>query len=442
MTPAASTDPVVAALTDLARASFPQILDEHLDVPLFQTGMYLRPDRAHANSGAPLVPKLREAAYAAIAADPVLKVLADAPTSHELGVFVQDSSGMGWRLQPAEVVPVLQRLAADHVLAKNSPVDVVGPLVQETEDLVTRLRELLAGQKSFALTRIAYEGIDLQEGVRLELPWGVLRRATASERKMVAFGFKGPTVVLEHWFPIGLVVYEPPRADEPAAQPELPTGPDPFDPDLLSFAIALAVGSGWPVPPRVVWESELKLLHPRRGFQGNFRGREYPYGPESPTIEAGQEEQLVLWAGRVADHYQDSVAVAVSRLLSSARERSFSVEDSLIDAVIAWENLFGHGGNTEMVFRVTGAMAILLEADPAKRVDLQRRLKKIYDLRSRVAHGGTTSEKDSIGELRADAERFALEALRTLFSSRVSLLQHVDRGMRLQLGIPDDLDLT
>ncbi|MDQ2760462.1 MAG: hypothetical protein M3Y17_08520, partial [Actinomycetota bacterium] len=57
-----------------------------------------------------------------------------------------------------------------------------------------------------------------------------------------------------------------------------------------------------------------------------------------------REEQLVLWSRRVAEHYRDSVAVAVSRLLSSARERSFSAEDSLIDAVIAWENLAAMAG--------------------------------------------------------------------------------------------------
>ncbi|MDQ2760461.1 MAG: HEPN domain-containing protein [Actinomycetota bacterium] len=86
-------------------------------------------------------------------------------------------------------------------------------------------------------------------------------------------------------------------------------------------------------------------------------------------------------------------------------------------------------------------MAILLEEDPSKRLKLQRRLKKIYDLRSKVAHGGRTTPKDKIGERRVEAERFALEALRILFSTRVMLLQKDDRGMRLQLGIPDEADL-
>ncbi len=243
MTDGPPKDLVVSALTDLAKAGFPQIFDEHLAVPLFQTGMYLRPDRAHANSTSPLVPQLREAAHEAIAADPVMKVLTDAPTEHDHGVFVQDSSGMGWRLHPAEVVPVLQCLAAQHVVAKNAPTDVVDSLIHETEDLVRRLRELLAGRESVALTRVAYEGIDLKENVRLEFSWGVLRCATAAERKMVPFGSKGPAVILEHWFPVALVVYEPAKADEKGSEPKLPIGPDAFN--LLSAGWFRHGGRRW-----------------------------------------------------------------------------------------------------------------------------------------------------------------------------------------------------
>src|SRR5581483_4379776 len=217
--------------------------------------------------------RFSEVAYEAIAADPVLKVLTDAPSEHEFGVFVSESSGHGWRLHPAEVVPVILRLAAQHVLAKNAPTNVIDPLVHEIEDLLARLRVLLEGRKSCAFARIAYEGVDLEEGVRLELPWGLLRRATPAERAMVQFGSKGPAAILERWFPVGLAVYEPRNAGGATTQPELAVGPDAFNPDLLTFAMTLTVGHSWSVPPRFLWRSDLTLLHPRTGFRSNFEGR-------------------------------------------------------------------------------------------------------------------------------------------------------------------------
>ena len=73
------------------------------------------------------------------------------------------------------------------------------------------------------------------------------------------------------------------------------------------------------------------------------------------------------------------------RLLKAAGERDDPI-DVLVDAVVAWENLFG--SKTESTFRVTAAVATLLEpSDKEQRDVLQKELSGIYDRRSRLVHG-------------------------------------------------------
>jgi hypothetical protein len=114
-------------------------------------------------------------------------------------------------------------------------------------------------------------------------------------------------------------------------------------------------------------------------------------------------------------------------------ERAFSGEDALIDAVIAWENLFGAGGRSETVFRVTGALAILLEPVPSARPARRSELAKIYDLRSRVMHGSEVNPGE-VYKRKDQAIDVAIEALRRLFGERPALIADSERAMSLLLG--------
>jgi hypothetical protein len=144
-----------------------------------------------------------------------------------------------------------------------------------------------------------------------------------------------------------------------------------------------------------------------------------------------QQQELVEWIRLVDQNHHQSIDIAVRRILSAISERPFSDEDALIDAVIAWENLFGHGRNVEMTFRVTTSLAILLENDPAKRIALAKELRDIYSLRSRVAHGGEVRARDRLGEQRSRSIEVVVEALRVLFRDRQSLVADRDRGIKL-----------
>jgi hypothetical protein len=145
--------------------------------------------------------------------------------------------------------------------------------------------------------------------------------------------------------------------------------------------------------------------------------------------------ELHAWADRVGKRNDAALAVATRRTLSAMSERTFSAEDALIDAVIAWENLVGHGAPAEMTFRVTSALAILLEPDARKRPSLRRELSKIYTLRSKVAHGSVVSVDDKLAEMRDRAIDVAIDAFRVLFHNHPSLISDRDRGMKLILGM-------
>jgi hypothetical protein len=69
-------------------------------------------------------------------------------------------------------------------------------------------------------------------------------------------------------------------------------------------------------------------------------------------------------------------------------DRPFAGVETLIDAVIAWENLCG--ATPETTFRTTASLSWLLEPDASKRRELRTRLGKVYGARSQIVHGQAT----------------------------------------------------
>jgi hypothetical protein len=128
---------------------------------------------------------------------------------------------------------------------------------------------------------------------------------------------------------------------------------------------------------------------------------------------------VAKWTTRIKDNRFDSIEPD-----TSGRRRS-EPDDILVDAVIAWENLFG--SNQETVLRVTSALAWLIEPDsPAERSTLQSRLKKLYTLRSNVVHGNV-KKSAALKTESQEAVSIALRSLATLFEHRPDLLALVLR---------------
>lgn len=122
----------------------------------------------------------------------------------------------------------------------------------------------------------------------------------------------------------------------------------------------------------------------------------------------------------------------MKRLLSAVTSRRDS-NDALIDALIAWENIFGT--RTETTFRVTASLAKILSETPEERVELQRELGKLYQVRSSMVHGAKEPDPDSAAKNRERVIRVAIAALRALYLERPELLSMSpeDRSKRVLL---------
>lgn len=176
----------------------------------------------------------------------------------------------------------------------------------------------------------------------------------------------------------------------------------------------------------MVLASKDALLSPIPTFEVMFNPLEMNTGgwgnssPTSPTpaaaIDAEVARRIEDWSGKISAVELRSIRIGVRRLISAVTSR-FDPGDALVDAVICWENLFGASG--EAVFRVTGAMAKILEADDSNRRNtLVKVLKKIYGVRSDLVHGNQKDYSDDVLRSNSDkAIRYALDVMRIVLTN-------------------------
>ncbi len=260
---------------------------------------------------------------------------------------------------------------------------------------------------------IGFRGLKLDESREYELPMGVLRSPTDDERRYSPFIEVAAEVEAVLATNIELLVSpvdDPEPADRGRPQQQLiRTG------RAVSLASALARRSE-ESPQSAVEIAWITEATPLQG-SGAFKP-----GPISeswvPSISYGEEEvrALAMWVERVEVANLSHVEIAVERLLRALFEREPG--ESLIDAVIAWENLLGT--RNETAYRVTAGMTVLCEDDPSLRLERRKELQNIYDKRSRMVHG------DIVGvdfELRNRAIQVGLDALARLIKDRPALLE-------------------
>ena len=129
------------------------------------------------------------------------------------------------------------------------------------------------------------------------------------------------------------------------------------------------------------------------------------------------------------------IHVAVNRFLKAMIGRA-EPEDSLIDAVIGLENLFG--GRTEAAFSMASGVSRLLGKDRAEREKVFSKIKKVYRARSDVVHGREIKRQDDVSLLRADALTFLKRCLVELLMNRRDLLEPDSAGRVQALVLGDD----
>ncbi len=417
-------DPVVATLAKVASLTFPAVY-----APDVQVGLQSLPNRAAL--GNPF--EQRDTAYAdaveAIRQDPTLAPLIGDGSMY--GTFIRQDTGRGWTFLRAQLPDLFVQTAASYVRAKQEPVDTARPLLGELSRVVDRVRRLISGEADQAIVLTALHGIELADNATLETPWGMLRAASSFERSQQAFGNRAPSAILVTEIPLRWKLGQPRKT----ARLKISKEHTAVAANARLFELATLLALGRDTPTRWVWQWTLSPLEHGREFSGQWTEPAPMGGPASPPpLTQEQTADLTAWANRVAASYDPSIAVAVRRTLSAVNERSRDPEDALIDAVIAWENLFGTGGTSEMVFRISTALAILLEPDTFARAERRSDLCKVYHLRSKVMHGGEVKHKDCLNERKDQAIDVAIDAMRELFEKHPSLIKDANRGIRIILG--------
>jgi len=152
-------------------------------------------------------------------------------------------------------------------------------------------------------------------------------------------------------------------------------------------------------------------------------------------MNASEAEEFRLWAQRINSERRPSFDVAIRRTLSAAGART-DPQDSLVDLVIAWENLLG-SRQGEPTLRVSAALGWLLASDSDAREEVRGQAAKIYALRSDVVHGNRAVPPEEATEALQRARRMTVSALRMLFDQRTDLLSlrgGDDRSRALIMG--------
>jgi hypothetical protein len=332
------------------------------------------------------------------------------------------------------LAPSLVASAARRILFTGGDVTDAHRLASETERALNETRALLTGEPVEVSVVTGLVGVALSESRELATPWGVLRGSTEQLSRVRPFDV-GATAVVETSVQSLYSLGEPPESErwrpDTALQEKLTKLHM-----LLPLAILLGVQrEDHYVVSEWVWQT---TLHPALSA-GPFSGI-YPSSAllfrDSTVIEDDDRERVELWARQArqaGQHYHPSLSVAVRRTLSAVRERG-DAEDALIDAVIAWESMFGPGAETEVTFRVTSAIALLLETHAKQRARRRTDLTKVYSSRSKVVHGGIV-DRAKLEDHKELAISTAVDCLKALLSDQVDLIPHQDRGLHLILRV-------
>lgn len=313
--------------------------------------------------------------------------------------------GGGMRLSPNALIAGLLRSALLQMYYLRLQMDE-STFVRTVLEGYEELRRAARGEQVRSHLVLGLADVTLKQGRQITTPWGIIRPAPQLEPDHNDIRAMRP--------PTTCILSEPRLLTiklDRAAQPVVEMESDEVTPRsrvLLPLACALASpDTSEPAVPAVLWWS---LLLP---FQQGF-GYHQPLIPPrfKPIVDITDRlDQLEEWARIIDGAHLPSIDIAARRIVSACSERIES-SDTLIDAVMAWENLVGTSG--EVTFRVTAALSRALEADRTKRKSFRQSLAKIYGMRSTIVHGGAV-EPSKLNEAAKQAVDVAIRALRLCY---------------------------
>lgn len=126
-------------------------------------------------------------------------------------------------------------------------------------------------------------------------------------------------------------------------------------------------------------------------------------------------DALIEWYKVVKDVDYSKIKIAINRTVNAISERQDPI-DGFLDAIIAIENIFGT--NSELSFRISMATAFLLHDTYKERVEMQTKVNKLYNDRSKYVHGSKLLTWDEAKQRRDDAIEILILCLRKLLSEQ------------------------
>jgi hypothetical protein len=283
---------------------------------------------------------------------------------------------------------------------------------------------------------VAFVGLTLPDGVSIDLSAGQLRSPRAADDPFLVPREVGATAILSTTYPLTIHEIRPWR---PTEHPELPPrgwegvrkiqqeAQREIDLTRLAAVLASTAEHPWSLTQVASMVVDPTLPGGAMSWERN------PMIVRQAELDAHGGARIVDWRLKVDAQHSPKLEIAMRRVLGAAGNRLDPV-DGLVDAVIAWENCFGT--DSETTFRVTSAIACLLEGDEDARLGRLRELKKIYEKRSRIVHGALDLDLASAGKLRDDALDVALDCLRLLYTTHTHLIPMApaDRSTTLLLA--------
>jgi hypothetical protein len=341
------------------------------------------------------------------------------------------STGQGGSLQLATLVPSLLNAAAFRLQMRSRPLTAASYL-NAVDALVDELRALGRGEAVEVPAVIGLGSAQVDENFIAATPWGIVRALTSWHRRN-APPMTSASLILETTYHLA-IDFDFDISAAPAAPPRglIEAHQDlEHRVDKVRLALLLALDLEQPVGLMQTWRVTADPLSAGLAVSWSVA---QPV-PSAATITAADRSKIEAWANRVEAHHHASLDLAIRRTLSSIASR-YDPADGLVDAVIALENLFGTG-SSEVGFRLSAALAWLLEEDPARRLERQQAINKLYGLRSKIVHGSEI-DQDLLYERRVEASQLAIDALRALFEKFPELIPLKEqRGKHaiLQVGL-------
>ena len=319
-------------------------------------------------------------------------------------------------------------------------------LMQQVPLALEKLRSYVTGNPTAVPAIAALTGVRLPAGVEISGPWGRIRAARPDDhppafkhlinKRTMTTTDAGEQIEISDAGDIILettvrIEFKVGAGGTSWSGSSLDDHGDLIDRVRLAFALAITR----PARPVIfcTWATTLSPVFNMDPHQP-LNHPEFMVSRTPTLLTADEVASWERWIGILTTANMKPLKVAMIRTLRAIAERR-DTYDRLIDAVIAWESLFG--AVTDSTLRVCGSLARLLHDTDADREAGYSRYKKVYDARSKIVHANSKppelAEAEAYGRTAIDASLKVIEKLLTTHLSLLSL-ESSQRSQQVLLG--------